>query len=140
MNTGKASNGKVALVTGASRGIRRRDRGAARPWKATPSCVNYSGSAAAAEAVVRKIEQAGGRGFVAQGDVSDAKAVARSFDAAEATFGGVDVLVNNGGIMKLGPIAQSDDALFDQTIGVNLKGTFNTLREAARRVAAADAS
>jgi len=85
---------------------------------------------------VRKIEQAGGRGFVAQGDVSDAKAVARMFDAAEATFGGVDVLVNNAGIMKLGPIAQSDDALFDQTIGVNLKGTFNTLREAARRLRA----
>jgi 3-oxoacyl-[acyl-carrier protein] reductase len=135
MNTGKASNGKVALVTGASSGI-----GAAIAERLGHEgyavVVNYSGSAAAAEAVVRKIEQAGGRGFVAQGDVSDAKAVARMFDAAEATFGGVDVLVNNAGIMKLGPIAQSDDALFDQTIGVNLKGTFNTLREAARRLRA----
>ncbi len=135
MNTGKASNGKVALVTGASRGI-----GAAIAERLGREgyavVVNYAGNAAAAEAVVRKIEQAGGRGFVAQGDVSDPKAVARTFDAAEAALGGVDVLVNNAGIMKLAPIAQSDDALFDQTIGVNLKGTFNTLREAARRLRA----
>jgi 3-oxoacyl-[acyl-carrier protein] reductase len=56
------------------------------------------------------------------------------FDAAEAAFGGVDVLVNNAGIMKLAKIADSDDALFDQHIAVNLKGTFNTLREAAKRL------
>ena len=135
MNTSKTSNGKVALVTGASRGI-----GAAIAERLGREgyavVVNYSGSAAAAEAVVRKIEQAGGRGFVAQGDVSDPKAVARMFDAAEAAFGGVDVLVNNAGIMKLGAIAQNDDALFDQQISVNLKGTFNALREAARRLRA----
>ena len=62
--------------------------------------------------------------------------MARMFDAAEAAFGGVDVLVNNAGIMKLGAIAQNDDALFDQQISVNLKGTFNALREAARRLRA----
>jgi 3-oxoacyl-[acyl-carrier protein] reductase len=56
------------------------------------------------------------------------------FDAAQAAFGGVDVLVNNAGIMKLATIADSDDALFDSQIAVNLKGTFNTLREAARRM------
>jgi 3-oxoacyl-[acyl-carrier protein] reductase len=56
------------------------------------------------------------------------------FDAAEAAFGGVDVLVNNAGIMKLAKIADSDDSLFDQQVAVNLKGTFNTLREAARRL------
>jgi 3-oxoacyl-[acyl-carrier protein] reductase len=135
MNASKTNTGKVALVTGASRGI-----GAAIAERLGREgyavVVNYSGSAAAAEAVARKIEQAGGRGFVAQGDVSDSKAVARMFDAAEEAFGGVDVLVNNAGIMKLAPIAQSDDALFDQTIGVNFKGTFNTLREAARRLRA----
>ena len=49
-----------------------------------------------------------------------------------AAFGGIDVLVNNAGIMKLAPIAKSDDALFDSQIAVNLKGVFNTLREAAR--------
>jgi 3-oxoacyl-[acyl-carrier protein] reductase len=56
------------------------------------------------------------------------------FDAAEAAFGGVDVLVNNAGIMKLAKLADSDDALFDQQVAVNLKGTFNTLREAAKRL------
>src|SRR6185436_15149043 len=135
MNTSKTSNGKIALVTGASRGI-----GAAIAERLGREgyavVVNYSGSVAAADAVVRKIEQAGGRGFTAQGDVSDPNAVARMFDAAEAAFGGVDVLINNAGIMKLGAIAQNDDALFDQLIGVNLKGTFNTLREAASRLRA----
>ena len=82
----------------------------------------------------RKIEAAGGRAITAQADVSDAEAVRRMFDAAEAAFGGVDVLVNNAGIMKLATIAESDDALFDRQIAINLKGTFNTLREAARRL------
>jgi 3-oxoacyl-[acyl-carrier protein] reductase len=96
--------------------------------------VNFAGSQAAAEAVVHKIESAGGRAVSAQADVSDAAAVARMFDTVEAAFGGVDALVNNAGIMKLKSIAESDDALFDQQIGVNLKGTFNALREAARRL------
>jgi 3-oxoacyl-[acyl-carrier protein] reductase len=56
------------------------------------------------------------------------------FDAAEAAFGGVDVLVNNAGIMELARLADSDDAMFNQQVAVNLKGTFNTLREAARRL------
>lgn len=55
-------------------------------------------------------------------------------DQAAATFGSVDVLVNNAGIMKLGKIADSDDAAFDQQVAVNLKGSFNTMREAARRL------
>jgi 3-oxoacyl-[acyl-carrier protein] reductase len=66
--------------------------------------------------------------------VTDRAAVARMFDAAEAAFGGVDVLVNNAGIMKLAKLADSDDALFDSQVAVNLKDTFNTLREAARRL------
>jgi NAD(P)-dependent dehydrogenase (short-subunit alcohol dehydrogenase family) len=56
------------------------------------------------------------------------------FDAAEAAFGGVDVLVNNAGIMPLSTIADTDDATFERLINVNLKGTFNTLREAAKRL------
>jgi 3-oxoacyl-[acyl-carrier protein] reductase len=56
------------------------------------------------------------------------------FDAAQSAFGGVDVLVNNAGVMDLATIADADDALFDRMISVNLKGTFNTLREAARRM------
>ena len=76
----------------------------------------------------------GGRALTAKADVSDAKAVRGMFDAAEAAFGGVDVLINNAGIMKLAKIADSDDAAFDQQIAVNLKGSFNTMREAAKRL------
>ncbi len=84
--------------------------------------------------MARKIEAKGGRALTAKADVSDPDAVRGMFDAAEAAFGGIDVLVNNAGIMKLAKIADSDDALFDQQIAVNLKGSFNTMREAARRL------
>ena len=56
------------------------------------------------------------------------------FDEAERAFGGVDVLVNNAGIMELAPLADTDDAMFDRTIAINLKGVFNGLREAGRRL------
>src|ERR1700754_3243715 len=124
---------KVAIVTGASRGIG--DAIAERlDQDGFTVAINFAGKAAEADQLVRKIEAAGGRAITAQADVSDPAAVARLFDAAEAAFGGVDVLVNNAGIMKLAPLADSDDTLFDSQIAVNLKGTFNTLRQAARRL------
>jgi 3-oxoacyl-[acyl-carrier protein] reductase len=126
-------NGKVAIITGASRGI-----GASIAQRLSHDgftvIVNYAGSATAAEEVAGKIEAEGGRAITAQADVSDAAAVARMFESAEAAFGGVDVLVNNAGIMKLASIADSNDALFDSQISINLKGTFNTLREAGKRL------
>jgi 3-oxoacyl-[acyl-carrier protein] reductase len=124
---------KVAIVTGASGGI-----GAAVAERLGKEgftvVVNYVGNAASAEAVVATIEAAGGHAVAAQADVSDAQAVRRMFDSAETAFGGVDVLVNNAGIMSLATIADSDDALFERQIAINLKGTFNTLREAAKRL------
>jgi 3-oxoacyl-[acyl-carrier protein] reductase len=124
---------KVAIVTGASGGI-----GAAVAERLGKEgftvVVNYVGNAASAEAVVATIEAAGGRAVAAQADISDAQAVRRMFDSAEAAFGGVDVLINNAGIMTLATIADSDDALFERQIAINLKGTFNTLREAAKRL------
>ncbi|UVD55894.1 SDR family oxidoreductase [Rhizobium sp. Pop5] len=126
-------NGKVALVTGASRGI-----GAEIARRLAKDgftvVVNYSGSAAQAEELAREIEQAGGKALTAKADVSDAEAVRHMFDAAETAFGGIDVLVNNAGIMMLSTLAETDDANFDRQVAVNLKGTFNTLREAAKRL------
>jgi 3-oxoacyl-[acyl-carrier protein] reductase len=128
-----AQTSKVAMVTGGSRGI-----GAAIAERLAHDgftvVINYAGDVAAAEALTRKIEAAGGRALSAQGDVADPAAVQRLFDAAETAFGGVDVLVNAAGIMQLATVAASDDALFDRTIAVNLKGSFNTMREAAKRL------
>ncbi|WP_426613531.1 SDR family oxidoreductase [Bradyrhizobium sp. McL0616] len=127
------ANKKVAVVTGGSRGI-----GAAIAERLAGDgfavVINYAGGVAEAEALAGKIAQAGGRAITAQADVSDPAAVARMFDAAESAFGGVDVLVNNAGIMRLAALADADDAVFDSQIAINLKGTFNTLREAARRL------
>ncbi|SMF19400.1 3-oxoacyl-[acyl-carrier protein] reductase [Azospirillum oryzae] len=128
-----SSTNRVAIVTGASRGI-----GAAIARRLAKDglavVINYAGSADAAGKLVEEIEAAGGRAIPVQADVGDPAAVKRMFDAAEAAYGGVDVLVNNAGIMTLSPIAQMDDAAFDRIIATNLKGTFNGLREAANRL------
>ncbi len=126
---------KVAIVTGASRGI-----GAAVARRLARDgftvVINYAGDVAAAEALARDIDASGGHALAAQADVSDPVAVRQLFDAAESAFGGVDVLVNNAGIMQLANLADADDAAFDRQIAVNLKGSFNTLREASTRLRA----
>ena len=130
MNT---TSQQVAIVTGASRGI-----GAAIAERLAADgftvIVNYSGNQALADQLVRKIEQNGGRALSAKADVSDTAAVAQLFDRAEQAFGGVDILVNNAGVIALAPVAEMSDADVDRLIDLNLKGTFNTLREAAKRL------
>lgn len=124
---------RAAIVTGAARGI-----GAAIAERLAGDgfgvVINYSGSADEAEALADKIEKAGGRSITAHADVTLRPAVERMFEMADVAFGGVDVLVNNAGIMRLSTLAEAEDAVFESQIAVNLKGTFNTLREAARRV------
>ena len=92
--------------------------------------VNYAGRVADAEKVVQEIQAAGGHAVAVKADVSVPAEVATLFDKAEEAFGGVDVVVNNAGIMQQGlvPLADTDDALFDRLFAINVKGTFNTLR------------
>jgi 3-oxoacyl-[acyl-carrier protein] reductase len=126
---------QVAIVTGASRGI-----GAAIAQRLARDghavVVNYAGRAAEADAVVAAIAAQGGRALAVQADVADPAAVRSLFDQAAAHFGGVDILVNNAGIMppQLPQLADTDDATFDRLVAINLKGSFNTMREAATRL------
>ncbi|MGU3538094.1 SDR family oxidoreductase [Methylobacterium sp. A54F] len=124
---------RSAIVTGASQGI-----GAAVAERLAREglavAVNYTGNETSARALVDRIVAQGGQAIAVRADVSDPAAVAALFDETERAFGGVDVLVNNAGIMRLAPIAESDDALFDRHIAVNLKGVFNGMREGARRI------
>lgn len=129
----KDRNGKAAIVSGSSRGIGAAiaKRLAADGYSVTVNCVVNRNLAAE---VVREIEAAGGNAVWEQADVSDPAAVQRLFDVNEKAFGGVDVVVSNAGIMRLAPMAEMSDEDFDRMIAVNLKGSFNMLRQAARRV------
>lgn len=124
---------KVAIVTGSSRGI-----GAATAKRLASDgysvTVNYLTNRALAEQVVRDIVSNGGKATLLQADVADPSRVTALFDLNEKAFGGVDVVVNNAGIMNVGPFAQMTDAAFDRMMATNIKGSFNVLREAARRV------
>ncbi|WFU91340.1 SDR family oxidoreductase (plasmid) [Rhizobium sp. CC1099] len=126
-------NGKVALITGSSRGI-----GAELALHLARDgfkiVINYAGNEGPARDVAEKIIKAGGEAIVVQADVADPAAVIAMFDETEKAFGGVDVVINSAGILKLAKIAEYDDKTFDQSMAINVKGTFNACREAARRL------
>ncbi|WP_142781886.1 SDR family oxidoreductase [Agrobacterium sp. T29] len=130
--TAHAGTGRVAIVTGSSRGIGAATaRRLARDGYAVT--VNYLTNKDLADQVVLDIESAGGRAIARQADVADPAAVTALFDANDEAFGGLDVVVNNAGIMNVGPFAQMTDAAFNRMIATNMTGSFNVLREAARR-------
>ncbi|WP_088156630.1 SDR family oxidoreductase [Achromobacter xylosoxidans] len=132
MNT-QASQ-RIALVTGGSRGIGAAIvRRLARDGHAV--AINYASSAAEAEALADDIRAAGGLALAVRADVSRADEVRAMFDQVEAGLGRIDVLVNSAGILKMVPLADTSDELYEQTFGINTRGTFNTLREAATRLA-----
>ncbi|TWV40324.1 SDR family oxidoreductase [Streptomyces misionensis] len=129
---------RVAIVTGGSRGIGRRTVGrlAADGYALV---VGYAGNKDEAEAAVREAVAAGGRAIAVRADVADEDAVAALFDAAEAEFGGIDVVVHAAGRVRMAPIAEMDLAALDDLHRTNIRGTFVVARQAARRVRAGGA-
>jgi 3-oxoacyl-[acyl-carrier protein] reductase len=125
-------NGRSAIVTGSSRGIgaATAKRLARDGFAVTVNCLVNTDLAAQ---VVSEIEAEGGRATWLQADVADPSAVRALFDTNEEAFGGVDVVVSNAGIMNVAPFANFTDEAFDRMIATNVKGSFNVLREAARR-------
>ncbi len=125
---------KVAIVTGSSRGIgahlaRELAKAGARV------IVNYAGNKSAADQVVTEIHSGGGDAIVLQADISKVSEVKAMFDAAAiAKFGKIDILVNNAGVIVYKKIQDTTDEDFDRIFAVNVKVTFNTLREAAARI------
>jgi 3-oxoacyl-[acyl-carrier protein] reductase len=124
---------KVAIVTGASRGI-----GAEIAKRLAADgfaiAVNYASSAAEADTLVAQIIAGGGQAVAIKADVASAADVRNLFDITEEKLGKVDVLVNNAGVLKTVPLAETSDELFEQTFAINTRGTFNTLREAGARM------
>ncbi len=123
--------GKVAVVTGASRGI-----GAAiamrlaRDGAAMALCANEASVAA----VAARITEAGGRAIAVEADVTASADVARLYDAAEQAFGRVDISVQNAGVITIARIEDMPEADWDRVMAVNTKGVFLCCREAIARI------
>lgn len=125
--------GKVAVVTGASRGIGRAvalelaSRGAA-------VVINYNGSEEKAQEVKEEIERKGGHAELYQCSVSDFAACEQLFKAVTEKYGRIDILVNNAGITRDGLLMRMSEEDFDRVIDTNLKGTFNCMRFVSRQM------
>lgn len=125
--------GKIALITGASRGIGKEiAKTLARDGAFV--IINYNGSQAAAEAAVKEIEEAGGAGAAYPCNVADYHAVEAMMKAIVAEYGHLDILVNNAGIAKDNLIMKMKEEEFDDVISINLKGAFNTIKHISRQM------
>ncbi|MGN0373383.1 MAG: 3-oxoacyl-[acyl-carrier-protein] reductase [Enterocloster sp.] len=123
--------GKIALVTGASRGIGRQialTLGA----KGATVIVNYNGSAAKAEEVVKEIEAAGGKAEAVQCNVSQFESCGNMMADIISRYGKLDILVNNAGITRDNLLMKMSEEDFDSVIETNLKGVFNCIKHVAR--------
>ncbi|WP_018132888.1 3-oxoacyl-[acyl-carrier-protein] reductase [Effusibacillus pohliae] len=123
--------GKVALVTGASRGIGRAIA-LALAERGAKVVVNYAGNQAAAEEVVARIRDRGGEAVAVQGDVANREAAEKMVDTATGTFGRLDILVNNAGITRDNLLIRMKEEDWDAVIDTNLKGVFNCTKAAAK--------
>ena len=126
--------GKVALVTGSSRGI---GRAVAQRLSRDGAAiaVNFAQDTAAAQKLAAEINAAGGNAFAIQADVGRVSEIVRLFDETLAHFSTLDILVNNAGIMFKKPVSAVSEAEFDRIFAVNVKGTFFACQQAATRLA-----
>lgn len=131
MTTQSASSSRVAIVTGGSRGIGRAvaERLASDGFAVA---VVYAGNRAAADVVVASIEAFGGSALAFQADIADEVAVGEVFDAVIDRFGGVDVVVNSAGLMRLAKLVDFDLAVLDQVHRTNIRGAFVVNQLAAK--------
>ncbi|EJC69961.1 glucose 1-dehydrogenase [Rhizobium sp. 1AS11] len=125
--------GKVAVVTGASKGI---GAAIAKAFAAEGAqvVVNYASSKAGADAVVEAISAAGGKAIAVQGDVSKAGEAQGLVDAAVKEFGKLDVLVNNSGVYEFAPIGEVTEEQYRRMFDVNVLGVLLTTQAAAKHL------
>ena len=126
---GTKLTGKVAVITGASKGI---GAGIAKYLAAEGASVvvNYASSKAGAEQVVNEIEKEGGKAIAVQGDVSKKKDLEHLFAETKKVFGGLDILVNNAGVYEFAPLGQATEDQFQRQFGINVFGLILATREA----------
>ncbi|CAA9241108.1 MAG: Short-chain dehydrogenase/reductase SDR? [uncultured Blastococcus sp.] len=131
--TTSARHTRTALVTGGSRGI---GRAVAERLVAAGQdvAIVYAGNHDEAATTVKQLQAAGADPLAVQADIADEQALSSAFDAVEQRFGGVDVVVNAAGIMRLEPVAELDLDTFDALLRTNVRGHFLVAREAARRL------
>ncbi len=125
--------GKVALVTGASRGI---GRAIAERLSREGAAivVNYASNDTEARKVVAQIESSRGKALAIQADVGRVREIVRLFDETIARLGKLDILVNNAGIMSVNPVSAVTEEEFDRIFAVNVKGTYFACQQAAIRL------
>jgi 3-oxoacyl-[acyl-carrier protein] reductase len=128
------SQKKVILITGASRGI-----GAFTATLLAQQghkiIINYAHNDLEANAVLAKIQALGGIASLFKANIGDSNQVIQLFDYAIQTYGQLDIVINNAGIMRFNKIEDVDDETIDQILAINLKGSLYTMREAAKRLA-----
>jgi len=123
--------GKVAVVTGASKGI---GAGIAKGLAAAGAVVvvNYASSKEGAERVVAEIAGKGGKAIAVHGNVAEAKDVQRLFEETKKAFGSLDVLVNNAGVFEFSPLEAVTETEFHREFNINVLGTILATREALK--------
>lgn len=126
-------NGKIAIVTGGSGGI-----GSATCIRLAQDgakvVVHYGGSEEKANKVVNQIKEKDGQAIAIQADISNGDSVAHLFESTEKQLGKADIIVNCAGTGDVGKIAEMDETNFDKTFGLNTKGSFFCMKEAATRL------